>query len=641
MGGSRGRAAILVFQALLVSACAASPPAASPPPPPCPTIAPTPPPAPPPSVATAPPPVVLPPSIPDTPAEHALAQVFADAWDDQMREVPTLASTFGDRRFNDRWPEVSEDAFLRRRAHATDYLARLQAIPQGALCAQSQLNRALFEREYTLAVEGYAHGFDGFSDGFKIGGALYAPITPQDGIQIAGDLARQLRFETAKDYEDWLRRMETFPAYVDETISIMREGMKRALLYPRVVMQRVSSQIDRQIVTSPEQSPFFKPFTHFPAGIADEERARMSAAAKRAITARIVPAFQTLKAFFTKDYLPACFDQVGIWQIPHGDEAYRYLVRLHTTTDLDPKEIHEIGLREVARIRDEMQKTMEKTGFKGTLKDFFVKLRTDPRFFYKTPEDLEEAYRATAKRIDPLLIKLFKTLPRTPYGVEPVPASRAPEATTAYYVGPAEDGSRAGTYFVNLYKPEARPTWEMMALTMHESVPGHHLQIALAQERGDVPEFRRHAQYTAFVEGWGLYAESLGDEVGLYDDPYAKFGQLAYEMWRAVRLVVDTGMHAMKWDRQKAIDFFLDNDPKTPLDVTNEIDRYIVTPGQALAYKIGELKIHELRARAKTELGARFDVREFHDAVLEQGAVPLDVLERHINEWIASKKPAP
>ncbi|HEY6188268.1 MAG TPA: DUF885 domain-containing protein [Pyrinomonadaceae bacterium] len=557
---------------------------------------------------------------------RALHALFDAEWDYAMEQNPTWASTLGDRRWNDRWDDDSLEAITKRQAHASETLARINKIDRAQLSPADQLNYDLFKKDLKMDIEGFKYR------------TYLMPINQRGGIQTADELTELLRFQTVKDYEDWIARLRAFPVLMEQDMALMREGARTHVMWPKIVLGRVTGQIDKQLVANPDDSPFFKPFKSFPESIPAAERERLAKAGREAISSGVIPSFQKLKTYFAGEYLPAAFDQVGVWQMPQGAELYAYLARRYTTTNMTPQEIHEKGLSEVKRIRAQMQAIMDKVGFKGTLAEFFTKLRTDQQFYYKTPEELLEAYRSLAKRIDPNLVKVFKTLPRMPYGVTPIPDKIAPDTTTAYYNSPAADGSRPGLYYVNLYKPETRPKWEMMALSLHESVPGHHLQIALAQELGEIPRFRRYGGYTAFVEGWGLYAESLGEEMGLYDDPYSKFGQLTYEMWRAVRLVVDTGMHFMKWDRQRAINYFMENAAKTEQDIVNEIDRYISMPGQALAYKVGQLKITELRERARRELGPRFDIREFHDAVLLSGAVPLDVLERNVDAWIANRK---
>ncbi len=563
------------------------------------------------------------------PESEKLHRLFKEEWDYQMEQEPTWASMLGDRRWNDKWPDVSVGAFQRRHAHDQEVLGRIDGYDRSQLSAPDILNLDLFRDEYARRIEGHPFNWH------------LVALNQRGGIQTEDELAENLRFDTLQDYEDWLARLRNLPAYVDQTIELLREGIRQGMVLPKVVMQRIPEQIDKQFVADAEESGFFRPFKQFAESVPESESSRLADAARDSITNGIVPAYQRFKVFFSGEYMSACYDAVGAWRMPDGERMYAYLCRKFTTTDLTPQEIHDTGLREVAKIRADMERIKDETGFRGSLKEFFHFLRTDSQFYCKSPEELLDTYRAVSKRIDPELVKLFRKLPRTPYGVTPIPDAVAPDTTTAYYMPPADDGSRAGLYYVNLYKPETRPKWEMMALSLHEAVPGHHLQIALAQEQGELPDFRRHAHYTGYLEGWALYAESLGEEMGLYDDPYSKFGRLTYDMWRAVRLVVDTGIHAFQWDRQKAIDYFLDNAAKNELDVVNEIDRYIAWPGQAVAYKIGELKMWELRRKAEQALGQRFDLRDFHEVVLDAGAIPLGLLDHNVRSWIHSRQTAP
>jgi uncharacterized protein (DUF885 family) len=557
-------------------------------------------------------------------SHEALERFFAAEWETTLREQPTFASHIGDPRYNDRWPDLSLTAIERRQQHRLDVLKQLKGIDPSQLSPSDQLNYRLFRHqlENQLAEEPFRW--------------YLVPLDQRDGIQTEYTLGDSLVLRTVKDYEDWITRLEKFGEYAEQTTALMQAGIKAKIVQPKVVMRRVPAQLRNQIVDDPSKSPFYNPLKRFPATISAEEQERLQKKSLAEIEKTVVPAYRRFLKFFEEEYLPACYDEVGAWQLPQGKDFYALRCRTFTTTKLTPTEIHNIGLAEVARIRKEMEAVQQQVKFEGTLAQFLEHLRTDKSQYYNSPEELLSGYLALCKRIDPQLTKLFKKLPRIPYGLEPIPQQIAPDTTTAYYRPPSADGRRAGTYFVNLYRPETRPKYEMEALSLHEAVPGHHLQIALATELENVPQFRKFTGFTAYIEGWALYAERLGPELGCYQDPYSRMGQLTYEMWRAVRLVVDTGMHDQRWTRERAIKFFRENTAKTEQDIVNEIDRYIAWPGQALAYKIGELKIRELRARAEKRLGDKFDIREFHDVVLRQGAVPLGMLEELVDEWLAN-----
>jgi prolyl oligopeptidase len=557
-------------------------------------------------------------------ATSDFTMLLDEHWDWRMASSPVMASMLGDRRYNDQWPDISLDAIEQRHNETRDFLRRVYALDRNALSADDQLNYELFRRQLQDDVD--KHQFKNH----------LMPFSHRGGIQSLDNITNQLRLNTVEDYEDWLIRLGKVDDQIDTAISTAESGRKSGYMPPRILMQRVPDQLAMQVVEFASESPFFRVFENMPESISASERERLRSAASETIEKDLLPAYRKLDEYFNTRYLPATRDSVGLSALPNGSAWYEHLTRSFTTTRKTPDDIHRLGLQEVKRIRGEMQEIIDQVEFEGSFQDFLVFLRTDPQFYYDNPEDLHEAYLATCKRIDPELVNLFGVLPRMPYGVKPIPDSIAPDTTTAYYSRPAADGSRAGIYWVNLYRPEVRPKYEIEVLSVHEAMPGHHLQIALQQELGNMPNFRRFLGFTAFVEGWGLYSERLGYDLGLYKDPYSRFGQLTYDMWRAVRLVVDTGMHYKGWTRQQAIDFFKDNAAKAEHDIVNEIDRYIGNPGQALAYKIGQLKMLTLRERAERQLGENFNIRAFHDELLGAGALPLDLLELRMDAWLAT-----
>ncbi len=554
-----------------------------------------------------------------------LHQLFDLQWQYTMEEYPEFATYVGWPGQNHRWSHVSLEAIERRNREMEVPARVLAAIDRSALGPEDQLHHDLFRRGVEESLEGRR---------FK---GEYMPINQMQGVQqnVAQTIA-MMRVASASDYEDVIARLGAVPRLIDQTIALLEKGLETGITPPRVTLRDVPQQILNQVVEDPQASPLLRPFSRFPEAVAETDRERLRRAAADVYKGEVAPAYRRLHGYFTEQYLPRTRETIALSDLPDGEAWYAFNVRQSTTTRLTPREIHEIGLAEVRRIRGEMDAVMKQSGFAGTFAEFMAFLRSDPRFFFERAEDLLRGYRDICKRADPELVKLFATLPRLPYGVVPVPAYAEKSQTTAYYEPGSPAAGRPGYFFANTYDLGARPKWEMEALALHEAVPGHHLQIALAQELPAAPEFRKHGFYTAFIEGWGLYAEALGAEMGFYADPYARFGQLTYEVWRAIRLVLDTGMHAFGWSREKAIAYFEENAGKAAHDIVVEVDRYIVWPGQALAYKLGELKIKELRARASAALGPAFDVRAFHDQVLGSGALPLDVLDARVEAWIAA-----
>ncbi len=542
-------------------------------------------------------------------------------------EFPELATYLGLPTGQDRWADQSLAADERRDAELRQALELLRSIHRTKLEGDDRLS-------YDLLMDNVEQGVAGQ----RFLGEFLA-LNQMGGVQQnVAQMMAMMPGRNVRDYENLLARFQGVPRLVETTLERLRKGLEAGVTPPKVTLRDVPQQILNLLPDNAEESALLRRFTSMPESLPEADRERIREEALTAYNEHVAPAFRQLHAYLTETYIPGCRESIGMKDLPDGVEWYAHNARQSTTTDMTPQEIHEIGLAEVARIRAEMDKVIADSGFEGSFEEFTELLRTDPRFYFTDAEELLRTYRDIAKRADAELPKLFGNLPRLPYGVIPVPEYAQKSQTTAYYQPGALESGRPGYFFANTYALDTRPKWEMEALTLHEAVPGHHLQIAIGQEIEEIPWFRRMSPYTAYVEGWGLYSESLGVEMGFYQDPYSKFGQLTYEIWRAIRLVVDTGMHVLGWSRQQAIDYFLANTGKQEHDIVVEVDRYIVWPGQALAYKIGELKIKELRALAEKELGESFDIRAFHDTVLGNGALPLAVLEIQVREWIESQR---
>jgi uncharacterized protein (DUF885 family) len=560
-----------------------------------------------------------------------LAALFADYWATTLREDPFQATQAGVADYNRLVPAVAPADHRRRMAAAEGFAKRLDAIALGGVSETERVSAGIFR--FILKHELALAGFD----------AWRQPFLSDSGFHTAmNDVSRSTPFRTRTHYEDYIARLEALPAYLDQSVANLRQGLDDRFTQPKEILPYILPSFEAQVTRVATEHPLYAPFAKIPDSIPPGERARLERDGARVLQEKVIPAFARVLAFMKDEYVPRARASLGVSSTADGSAYYAALVRYYTTLDdATPDSVHALGLKEVARIRAEMDAVIKQAGFTGTFAEFQAFLRTDPQFYAKTPEALLKEAAWIAKSIDGKLPAYFGKLPRQPYSVQPVPADVAPNYTTGRYAGAPPEADRGGEYWVNTYALDKRPLYELPALTLHEAVPGHHLQNALAYEIEAAPAFREQFYPHAFGEGWGLYAEKLGVEMGVYKTPYDEFGRLSYEMWRAARLVIDTGIHSKGWTRQQAIDYLAGNTALSLHNVQTEVDRYIAWPGQALAYKMGELAIWELRAKAEAALGERFDIREFHDAVLTEGGLPLDILRARIDAYIEREKAAP
>lgn len=560
-----------------------------------------------------------------------LNTLYEQYWEESLKLNPLRATFQGDPRYNDQLPNFLSAEFREQSLRFTrDWLQKIEAVGAEGLTGQDLLSYQIFVRDARNEIEG-SH----FPDWMQPINQFYNIASTV--VQLGSGTGAQ-PFKTVQDYDNWKRRASRFPALFDQAIANMREGIDAGVVQPRALMEKVVPQLDALIKPKAEDTLFWGPITKLPESFSAADKQRITNDYRQLIEGELLPAYRELRQFIVDDYLPHTRNTAGMAALPNGEAWYAYKARDNTSTDLSPAQIHQIGLDEVARIHGLMRGVMKELGYQGTLQDFFKFMQNDPRFIFKSEEELLVFYRGLESKVNARVGEQFSLIPKAAFEIRAVEPFRAKSASGGSYMRPSEDGTRPGVFYVNTYDLPTRKIWDAEDLFLHEAIPGHHFQLALQQELTGLPKFRRFGGETAFIEGWGLYAESLGKDVGLYEDPYSYFGYLQNELWRAIRLVVDTGLHSKNWTREQTIQYMLDNSAESETHSTSEGERYMAIPGQALAYKMGELKIKQVRAKAEKALGDKFDIREFHAEVLKDGSVPLDVLDAKVDRWIASKQ---